>query len=795
MANVSEAAGSYTLKGEWSQAMIDSINIVKNELRKGEYYTDFESDFEKNEPIVAFQGNGRWTYSNNLLFASDWIKRIASEDVFAVYKTLCNNMEKNGAYIEVEYTDCETGGMVLYEETAKIHGKDGDLAYEVIEHKNYEYTVENLDKLDYEWRKDELEKELLSEKRDELKQKFGGDYQFTAEVSPDELRMYAKTPESYERSLGYPFVLAVGDVCVNIDANDNELSYLFETKGGDGLWRYNSQSTENTVNLDVEDIELEMLRVLDEYVQERGFSYGEPGNMKGGINPMTFNTMINKIMPDVENGSTEPLMIYRDKDGGWHGDYTQNQYGEVFDWVEDVKEQDPFAVTITGDDLAGGSFPYVYDRILNERLRAEYSNSDFMNADLEELRAIIHLLEENIGEFSSEATDYLTTLDKPLFTLYEMTSISLKSNAPDFDYDYDKIGEFVDAVETEVAKRLANREKLTETDPELKAILDDINEFFACDYTADDVVHEFVENDSRFAEIRDLADITPGDKKRFAFGLIERLDTYVARNLNNREQQENVKTEVVLQADSVEIKVYPNDYSELQSQQINGRLISLSENPQAEYRYMVCEYNWMNPLGLKETAFTGITNDYIEALEKYTDTVKYYVACAASTRDVRNSLHGVEHCVLTEKECVPGGLDGSLEGKVIIIKSEALSPQYQTADYQLRICSGGFGAVPDSRGRAVFCTDLFEDKSSRFEREDVLGVAEISRLPEWARNRIAELQSPEKTVEPPQKAKPTTRKLTIEEKLEQGKEKVRQADKAKENQAKKPKNHNKGVDD
>jgi hypothetical protein len=49
--------------------------------------------------------------------------------------------------------------------------------------------------------------------------------------------------------------------------------------------------------------------------------------------------------------------------------------------------------------------------------------------------------------------------DRPLAALYEMTSVSLVSDNSDYDYDYDKIGEFVDAVETEVNDRLNNRKK------------------------------------------------------------------------------------------------------------------------------------------------------------------------------------------------------------------------------------------------------------------------------------------------------------------------------------------------
>jgi len=54
---------------------------------------------------------------------------------------------------------------------------------------------------------------------------------------------------------------------------------------------------------------------------------------------MDFSSAIHTKMNDVNEGSTEPFIIYRDKDGGWHCDYTQNQYGKTFDWVEDDKAE------------------------------------------------------------------------------------------------------------------------------------------------------------------------------------------------------------------------------------------------------------------------------------------------------------------------------------------------------------------------------------------------------------------------------------------------------------------------
>ena len=66
--------------------------------------------------------------------------------------------------------------------------------------------------------------------------------------------------------------------------------------------------------------------------------------------------------------------------------------------------------------------------------------------------------------------------------------------------------------------------------------------------------------------------------------------------------------------------------------------------------------------------------------------------------------------------------------------------EYQIATMQLQLCTGGFGAEPNSRGSACFCTNLYSGKESRYERRDILGVIEKDKLPEWAKQRLDEVQ-------------------------------------------------------
>ena len=106
------------------------------------------------------------------------------------------------------------------------------------------------------------------------------------------------------------------------------------------------------------------------------------------------------------------------------------------------------------------------------------------------------------------------------------------------------------------------------------------------------------------------------------------------------------------------------------------------------------------------------------------------------------NARGIPFEKLTAADCVPDGLASDLEGKVIVLKPEKLSPEYRTIDYQLALCTGGFGARPDARGRKVYCTELYSGKQETFNRDAIAGVFPLERLPDWAREKFAALQKP-----------------------------------------------------
>ena len=96
---------------------------------------------------------------------------------------------------------------------------------------------------------------------------------------------------------------------------------------------------------------------------------------------------------------------------------------------------------------------------------------------------------------------------------------------------------------------------------------------------------------------------------------------------------------------------------------------------------------------------------------------------------------------MTSNDCTPISHSDSIEGKIVVIKSDVLRREYQMPTHQIKLCTGGFGSHPNSRGSACYCTDLYSGESSRFERYDILGTIPEDKLPDWAKKGLADIRS------------------------------------------------------
>lgn len=95
-------------------------------------------------------------------------------------------------------------------------------------------------------------------------------------------------------------------------------------------------------------------------------------------------------------------------------------------------------------------------------------------------------------------------------------------------------------------------------------------------------------------------------------------------------------------------------------------------------------------------------------------------------------FQGIDTTPITKADCTPISSDDNLNEKIVVIKQEVLRQEYRRSTNQIKLCTGGFGASPNSRGSACFCVDLYSGKTNRFERRDIMGTLEPEQLPKWA---------------------------------------------------------------
>jgi len=80
--------------------------------------------------------------------------------------------------------------------------------------------------------------------------------------------------------------------------------------------------------------------------------------------------------------------------------------------------------------------------------------------------------------------------------------------------------------------------------------------------------------------------------------------------------------------------------------------------------------------------------------------------------------------------------------KVLILRDTVLKESARTPENQLFLANGGgFGCSPHASGRAVMGEFLIDGEKARFNRSDFIGICDENYLPDWAREKLAELCS------------------------------------------------------
>ena len=174
------------------------------------------------------------------------------------------------------------------------------------------------------------------------------------------------------------------------------------------------------------------------------------------------------------------------------------------------------------------------------------------------------------------------------------------------------------------------------------------------------------------------------------------------------------------------------DYEIIHAVQIGDREIVVGENSAdtngQKYMTAFCESNDL-----------FARYDEVLASDDYSEIMKYFgERVAQQAEKTREELftpkfQGIDVSPITAEGCTPITGKDDLNGKVIVIRPEVLRREYRRATNQVKLCTGGFGASPNSRGSACFCKDVYSGKESRYERRDVLGVLTPEQRPEWVK--------------------------------------------------------------
>lgn len=167
----------------------------------------------------------------------------------------------------------------------------------------------------------------------------------------------------------------------------------------------------------------------------------------------------------------------------------------------------------------------------------------------------------------------------------------------------------------------------------------------------------------------------------------------------------------------------------------NKEILFTVDDSKADCPYMVCDCTSDNPLSIDQYFNASGSADYLEMMTEFTVRVTAQLEAVRAERDKVT----VPMQPFTPAHCFPNDYRESIENKVAIIRAESLRPEYRTANEQLVLVTGGFGAQGNARGRAVYTLNLYSGKEARWNRENILGVIKPEHMPDWTKERLKQI--------------------------------------------------------
>lgn len=156
-------------------------------------------------------------------------------------------------------------------------------------------------------------------------------------------------------------------------------------------------------------------------------------------------------------------------------------------------------------------------------------------------------------------------------------------------------------------------------------------------------------------------------------------------------------------------------------------------------RFSQANKEWASKTYIPKDTDHDRTTDYM--VESHPAILNGFVS---EYRNALQQLHlfGPEHCEPGSR----ANLD--YEGKVLALSPDTLRESCWSQENQLWLALDGFGCSPTAIGRSVRCVCLGDGEETRWNRAEFIGVLKEEHLPDWAREKLEQLQSQE--AQPPQ---------------------------------------------
>lgn len=174
-----------------------------------------------------------------------------------------------------------------------------------------------------------------------------------------------------------------------------------------------------------------------------------------------------------------------------------------------------------------------------------------------------------------------------------------------------------------------------------------------------------------------------------------------------------------------------NDYEIIHSFYVGEKEVIVGEDKNAEYRYF-CGYYESNDI-FERAVNCCMSNDYLEIMKIYCDRTKEQVELCEA-KDIKGGE------IITPDMCEPCKSNINLSKQIVVLKPELLRREYQNEYHQLFYVTGGNGAKPNSLGTKVYGCVLKSGKQFYVRRDEIMGIMDKDKLPEWANKSLAKLE-------------------------------------------------------